>query len=424
MRATMVMLGAVCVAMLLSACTGTDAPSTATESASAPSATGPLPGYQDQTKLEFTPLIITVLEPSVVPVKASDGRYYLAYELSVFNDSARDATLTRLQTLAGDEHGKVVSTLSSDRLAANMMPAGGPTRSASEPSVVPAGRTALIVVRETYPTKKSIPAALTHRISATFSPVKPGDPPIASKFPSAVAQTGGSLRVSSDEPLVIGPPLTGNDWIALNGLESDALNAHSDVIIPVGGRVAAAERYGIDFAVIDRSSLQSYRGDPSVNSSYLAFGRPLIAVADAKVVKTVSNRPDVPPMVLASLETFDDFPGNTVVLDLGGGVYATYAHIEQGSVTVKAGQTVKKGQVIGRLGNSGNTSEAHLHFQLQRGPLITADNVPWVIDRFTADGQLSTDGKKLLRTSTDGPRTNEIPVGYSLSDFPTPKSAK
>lgn len=409
-RAAIALLGAAGM-MLLAACTGANA-------SSSPTATGPLPGYQDQTTLQFTPLIITVLEPSVVPVRASDGLYYVAYELSVFNDSARDATLTRVQTVAGDEHGEVIRTLSGSRLAANMMPEGGPAPTSSNAAVIPAGRTSVIVVRATYATRKAVPATFTHRISATFAPVKPGDPGIASKFPSQVAQVGGSVRVSSEKPLVIGPPLTGDDWIALNGLETGALNAHSNVIIPVGGRVTAAERYGIDFAVIDPSSLQSYRGDPSVNSSYLAWGRPLIAVANAKVVKAVSDRPDVPPAVFASLETFDEFTGNTVVLDLGGGVYATYAHIEQGTVTVKVGDTVKKGQQIGRLGNSGNTSEAHLHFQLQRGPLITADNVPWVIDRFTSAGRLSTDGTSITDTSTAGVRMNEIPVGYSISDFP------
>lgn len=64
----------------------------------------------------------------------------------------------------------------------------------------------------------------------------------------------------------------------------------------------------------------------------------------------------------------------------------------------------------------------HLHFQLQRGPLITADNVPWVIDRFTSAGRLSTDGTSITGTSAAGLRTNEIPVGYSISGLPATKT--
>ncbi len=60
--------------------------------------------------------------------------------------------------------------------------------------------------------------------------------------------------------------------------------------------------------------------------------------------------------------------GNHVILDLGERTYAVYAHIRRGSLTVKAGDTVRAGQEIGRVGNSGNTTEPHLHFHLMDGP--------------------------------------------------------
>lgn len=70
--------------------------------------------------------------------------------------------------------------------------------------------------------------------------------------------------------------------------------------------------------------------------------------------------------------------GNHVILDLGDGTYAAYAHVQRGSLRVKAGETVRAGQVLGRVGNSGNTTEPHLHFQLMDGPdLDNARGVPF-----------------------------------------------
>ena len=76
-----------------------------------------------------------------------------------------------------------------------------------------------------------------------------------------------------------------------------------------------------------------------------------------------------------------------------------------------------KGQEIGRLGNSGNTSEAHLHFQLQCSPLLSGENVPWVLDEFTSTGALSPDGDSVIAPPKPGKRTGEVPVAGSISAF-------
>ncbi len=89
-----------------------------------------------------------------------------------------------------------------------------------------------------------------------------------------------------------------------------------------------------------------------------------------------------------------------------------------GSPTVSVGDTVTRGQVIGRLGNSGNTSEAHLHFQLQRTPaILSGDNVPFEIDTFTFTGSIAGfDG--FASGSNAGARTNQLPLRYSIVEFP------
>jgi hypothetical protein len=418
LRRAIVPAGLVAV-LAVTGCTATTATTTSTTPTSAAdgaqSDTGILPGYRDESTLMFSPLIITALASEVVPVKGSDGKYYVAYELSVFNDAPRDATLTSIETLAGDETGAVINTVNQDQLAPNTMLTASDSRGTT---TIPAGRTAIVVLRDTYPALADVPKTFTHRLGATFAPPAPDAPRLASKFPDSVEQIGAALTTSTATPLIIGPPVTGDNWFANNGLQSDTLNAHSDVVIPVGGRVTSAERYAIDFMGIDPATMKSYRGDSTQNSSYLAFDQPLIAVADATVVRVISDQPDVTPLALADLKIIDDATGNQVVLDLGNGVFALYAHMKQASALVKVGDTVKKGQEIGRLGNSGNTSEAHLHFQLQRSPLLSGENVPWVIDGFTSIGVLAADGDSVIDAPRPGKQSNEVPVANSVSGFP------
>jgi hypothetical protein len=147
-------------------------------------------------------------------------------------------------------------------------------------------------------------------------------------------------------------------------------------MLPLGGRINGAERYAVDYTRLDinaqplvdqkAGTVATFHGDRTKNDSYLAWDQPILAVADGTVVQVVSDAPDIPPGALPEGVAVGDLTGNRITVDIGGGVYAQYAHLRQGSLTVKVGDHVTRGQVIGRLGNSGNTSEAHLHFQLDR----------------------------------------------------------
>jgi murein DD-endopeptidase MepM/ murein hydrolase activator NlpD len=141
-------------------------------------------------------------------------------------------------------------------------------------------------------------------------------------------------------------------------------------------------------------------------------------VADATVTAVVSDFEDRPPGSFAEDLQLDTITGNYVVLDLGNGVHAMANHLQHGSPTVKVGDTVTKGQVIGRVGNSGNTSQPHLHFQLYRGIApLSGDNVPFQIDQFTFTGEIQADGT--LNRSAAGPRTDQYPLAESVVRYPT-----
>ena len=115
---------------------------------------------------------------------------------------------------------------------------------------------------------------------------------------------------------------------------------------------------------------KSYRGDPLKNSNYYAYGTPLLAVADGIVVETKDSIPENVPGANSRAVTIDMITvgGNHVALDIGGGKYALYAHVQPGSLKVKVGDRVKRGQVLALLGNSGNSTEPHVHFQIADGP--------------------------------------------------------
>jgi murein DD-endopeptidase MepM/ murein hydrolase activator NlpD len=108
--------------------------------------------------------------------------------------------------------------------------------------------------------------------------------------------------------------------------------------------------------------------------------------------------------------------GNSVVLDLGDGHFALYAHFQPGSLRVRLGERVRRGQVLGLVGNSGNSDAAHLHFHVMDGPSPLASNgLPYVIDRFEVTGQAvsSSDLDAELRNPLRPVRVRPVP-GPSL----------
>ncbi|UPK45390.1 peptidoglycan DD-metalloendopeptidase family protein [Paenibacillus pabuli] len=134
------------------------------------------------------------------------------------------------------------------------------------------------------------------------------------------------------------------------------------------------QRYALD--IVRTKDGFSFNGDAKVNASYYAFGEPLYAAADGTVVEIKNDIPDNTPGVMNPEEP----AGNNVVIDHGNGEYSITGHIKEGSVAVKKGDKVKQGDLIGELGNSGNSSEAHLHFQVSDGPdLFTSRsiNIRW-----------------------------------------------
>lgn len=207
--------------------------------------------------------------------------------------------------------------------------------------------------------------------------------------PAVLANRWGGApdsRRRAREPLEVAAPVTGR-WSALNS-PADRTPSH--------GIHAYGQTYAIDIvAEPEPGARPAFRPLwPLARRAqhFPAFGAPILAVADATVVRADDGQrdhlsrnsfPGVLYLMLVEGSVREMIGvrrilGNHVVLDLGDGTYAAYAHLQRGSLTVREGDRVHAGQVLARCGNSGNSSEPHLHFQLMDGAdPDTARGVPF-----------------------------------------------
>lgn len=163
------------------------------------------------------------------------------------------------------------------------------------------------------------------------------------------------------------------DWLVYWGgrkVEENYHAAHPD------------QRYAYDLVAVEEG--RRYRGDGRRNEDYACFGRPIVAPAAAVVAFVLDGVPDnVPGEMNPRMPA-----GNYVVLDHGAGEYSFLAHLREGTVHVSEGDRVETGDLLGECGNSGNTSEPHLHYHLQTTPELGAGaGLPAQFNDYLADGE-------------------------------------
>ncbi|MCB1043177.1 MAG: M23 family metallopeptidase [Acidobacteria bacterium] len=154
-----------------------------------------------------------------------------------------------------------------------------------------------------------------------------------------------------------------------------------------------SQHHALDILALgpDRQLVSGYA---ATNQDFVSWGREVLAPADGVVVYTRNDVPDNanPPRV--DKESLNKLPdplwrvgGNSVVIDHGNGEFSFLAHMQQGSVRVAMGEVVKRGQVLGLLGNSGNSSAPHLHYHLMAGDtLFRSDPIPLRFKNVFFDG--------------------------------------
>lgn len=412
-------------AALLAACSSSAEP-TGPSGSTTPSPTpaaddrgGVPPGYPLDVDV-VAPLVITTLGPDPIPVTGTDGKIHVAYELSVLNSGMRPATITKVETLADGPEGATVATVGQQEIVARTLLV--PNLLPDPVTEIAAGRTVVLVLDDAYDSRADVPTEVTHRLTATLGKELPEYEPVSARYPHSVTQIGGAVRTSTASPVVIGPPLAGDDWVAGNACCT--VSPHRGAVMGVGGRLNGSERYAIDWLRVDlaKDPAATHAGDGKRNADYLAYDAPLLAVADGTVAAVVSDNKEATPQVITPDQSFEELGGNYIIIDIGDGNFAFYAHMLPDSASVKVGDKVTRGQVIGRLGNSGNTTEAHLHFHVMRAPVpLSSNNVPFEIDRFTLVGSIDggPDGvQRFVPEAEPSERTNQLPLAWDVINFP------
>lgn len=322
----------------------------------------------------FTPIVGSVLAPPLA-VPSTDGKTHLAYELLLTNVLGQPVTLN---TVSVQSDGFELLRLEADDLTPWVRPLGaaGPGR------VLAAGQQAtvmldVILLRGAEPPKK-----LTHLIE--LSPETPMPPIVDATMQQEVAPT----EVSAAKPVVISSPVKGKNW--LDGNSCCDVTPHRQAINPINGSLFAPERFAIDFVQLDADG-KIFSGAIDSFDSYDYFGADIVAVADGPIVSMSWDLPDVQPGAHPTGLTLQQYGGNHIVQDIGGGRYAFYAHLRGGNPEgLEVGQKLKRRQVIGQLGNSGNTDMPHLHFHIMDSPLPLGSNgLPFLIESFALEGTVA-----------------------------------
>ncbi|MFB3147855.1 MAG: M23 family metallopeptidase [Thermodesulfobacteriota bacterium] len=336
-----------------------------------------------ETDNKFTPVVMSVLA-TPIPVKGSDGRFHFVYELLVTNAYKLDFEVVSVEALDGNQNEKVLTSFSGQEVLNKMQLVG--TRAAID-SLQP-GQAGIIFMTFAVDNINDIPTNLIHRIAVT---VPGGIPTRLFEFleltsgQKQIIETGGLTKVGSPDAVVLGPPLEGSGWVVVNGCCDSTTHIRS--IQPINGKLYLAQRFAIDWMKINEDN-RIFVGDPKDVNSYFGYGKNVLAVADATVNAVVDKFKNQIPGVLPTEITLEEIDGNHVVLDLGNGQYVFYAHVQPNSIIVKEGDTVKRGQVMGKLGNTGNTSAPHLHLHVMASPYTLGSNgLPYVFDQFDLLGR-------------------------------------
>jgi len=168
------------------------------------------------------------------------------------------------------------------------------------------------------------------------------------------------------------------EWTVFWGGDTKELNYHV---------VDQAQKNAFDLLITDEKG-NSYKTIGQTNDDYYVFGKKIIAPAAGEVVLVVEGIKDNTPGEMNPIYV----PGNTVIIKTANDEYLFFAHFKQHSIKVKQGQQVKQGELLGLCGNSGNSTEPHLHFQIQNVENMNkATGVKSYFDNILVNGELKND---------------------------------
>jgi len=336
-------------------------------------AVGPWPRLGAQ--LVERPARVEVMVPaSPIPAYLA-GKRALVYELHITNLGAGPLRIMAIDVYrAGARPGAPAITSYRDTLLTQVL-AGPAMRDGVSPARLEPEQRTVAFLWLTFPDTGSLPSALRHRL--TFEILDTAD----------VRRDGGTESVLDSilvQPsAVVTPlfraPLRGGVWLAAgpsNGSD------HRRSVTAIRGRAYLAQRFAIDWQKIGPNE-NTYHGDGRHNDDYWSYGEPVRSVTPGEVIAALDTVHENTPHEPLPRMPFANLSGNSVTVRIAGNRYVTYAHLRLGSVRVRVHEHVAAGQLLGLLGNSGQATAPHLHFQVTDGPsVLGAEGVPFRLTTF------------------------------------------
>ena len=308
-----------------------------------------------------------------IPFRQGD-RDHLVYELHITNFQQVDVVLSAVRVdgprglLAEYRDGELHRLITRPGLRFDH----------PSPQIIAPGMRAIVNIW--MPMAKSFAAAPAIRHSVDLT-VQRKDQPLA------VTVSGAAVNVPLTPAIVLDPPLGDGLWVAI--YDPLLMGGHRTAIYTLEGRARIPGRFAIDFiAMPPNGALARDRAARPLTGN--GFGADVLAVADGTIAVAVDGIADHAPQPVPA----DIAAGNHISIDLGGGHFAFYEHLQRGSVRVKTGQRVRRGEVIAKLGASGSTSIGpHLHFHVaDANATLAAEGMPFVFRSFTMLGEFASIG--------------------------------
>jgi hypothetical protein len=355
-----------------------------------------------------TPLVqsIDIHVPAPPTPVTIAGRRHLAYELHLTNFRPFDVALGRVEVRDTDRRHSLADLR--DAALVDRIGRPGSLPASADKRVIAGGMRAVVYLWLPLDDSVQVPARLSHRIELDL---------LRQQGRTPVVVEGGDVAVREEAPVVLDAPLRGGPWVAL--YDPVLARGHRASIYTIDGRARIPARYAIDFVRLD-STAASARGDRNRTSNWLGYRAEVLAVADGRVAQARDDVPEGETLEAArGSMPLENASGNYVTLDLGNGRFVFYEHLKHGSIRVRPGERVRRGQVIGQLGNSGSSSSGpHLHFHVaDANATLAAEGAPWVFRGFDVVGGFETiqafaagSPWKPVAASEGGARRLELPA--------------
>jgi catechol 2,3-dioxygenase-like lactoylglutathione lyase family enzyme len=376
--------------------------------------------------LAIGPVVWRLVGSGVYPVKGSDGLFHVAFAAQFTNAWSLTTTIQSVEVVDPSRNNKLTGTnrvisLKDEDVTGQLKILSLPSTldKTNYSSKLMGGQSGVMFFDVTFRDSSDVPCTIALRVHSIH--------PENRNLPESTV-TSPPWKVSTQPAIVLARPFKGDGWVNANGCCLE-IGPHRFVTNAMNGTLDPSEQFAIDWIKIDRQG-KAFRGDGKKSEQWLCYGVELLAVAPGTVVEVMRDLPDEPPGIAPTNLTIPQIAGNHVILDLGSGRYAMYAHLAPHSATVHVGDRVKAGDKLGLLGNSGNTTGPHLHFQISDRPsTLDTTSLPFVFESMTLESRTPLDLDDIENYSIKGTAlptdtkfakklTRAMPLSRDVIDFP------